>query len=463
MTEEYKFKLSKKQTIAIDILQDSETEELLFGGAAGSGKSILGCVWQIENRLKHKGSRGLIMRKSLKDLMSITIPTTFALCAKMLGSGSNWRYTINEQKGVIQFSNGSMIYLRDGAYNPSDPYYDRLKVEVTDAWIEEGTQVPEAAYKMIKSRIRYMLEEINLPPKLLITSNPGETWVKYQFIKDAKGREISLPVEKKFVQAFVHDNPDEVFVKRYSRTLEQLDPKLVAMYLHGLWDVNLNDNPFFYAFTQSHQVSGGYEIDRAKPIEISFDFNIDPCTAVISQKVGNTINIFDNILENQKSYAGLSSLQAVCKTIKRKYFDSGIIKPYYVKITGDSSGRSGSADRQTSNTFFNTICTELGVSEAQLFVRKMNLTHIASGQMCNEVLKLHDIKFWDCAELVSDINRAYSDSEGSLNQAKKEYGLHLVDAFRYLIDLYFGYNYSLNSFNKDIKLILDNIKYAKFT
>ena len=44
-------KLNKKQTIALDYLEDSTTEEVLFGGAAGPGKSLLGCYWQLKNRL----------------------------------------------------------------------------------------------------------------------------------------------------------------------------------------------------------------------------------------------------------------------------------------------------------------------------------------------------------------------------------------------------------------------------
>ena len=35
-------KLTKKQTQAIDIWEDQETRELIFGGGAGSAKSFLG-------------------------------------------------------------------------------------------------------------------------------------------------------------------------------------------------------------------------------------------------------------------------------------------------------------------------------------------------------------------------------------------------------------------------------------
>ena len=61
-------KLTIKQTQAIDILEDNETTELLFGGGAGGGKSAFGCYWQIKRRLKYPGTRGLIGRAKLKVL-----------------------------------------------------------------------------------------------------------------------------------------------------------------------------------------------------------------------------------------------------------------------------------------------------------------------------------------------------------------------------------------------------------
>jgi hypothetical protein len=447
------FTLSEKQTIALDILDDSTTTDILYGGSAGGGKSFFGCFWQIRNRLLYPKSRGIILRKSLKDLISITIDTTFKEVAEMMGAGKYWNYKINQQTGVITFDNESMIYLRDAAYNPSDINYDRLKVEVTDAFIEEATQVPEQAYKMIRSRIRYMVKDV---PKLLITSNPAECWVKYEFIKDKNGHHLTLPPHKKFVQAFVSDNPNRQFAKQYTETLEGLDPKLRDMYLYGNWDLNVNDNPFFYSYNQRHSTLESYSIDRSKPIQLSFDFNQDPCVCVVSQRMDKSLNIFDTIIENHKSYAGLSPLEAVCKTIKQKYLDTNIVKPYYIQVTGDASGRSGSADRQDNYTFYTTIAKSLGINPIQIVTRKMNTTHVFSGRICNEVLRSVNIKFWNVPELTADINRAYSDNEGSLNEAKKKHGLHLVDAFRYLIDMYFSY--TGNGYYTDINLIIANIK-----
>ena len=61
-------RLTKKQSEALDVLEDNTTTELLFGGGAGGGKSALGCYWGLKMCLKYPGSRGLIGRKEFKDV-----------------------------------------------------------------------------------------------------------------------------------------------------------------------------------------------------------------------------------------------------------------------------------------------------------------------------------------------------------------------------------------------------------
>ena len=60
--------LTKKQTEALDYLEDSSTNELLFGGGAGGAKSFLGCVWIILSCLKYPCTRWVIGRSKLKAL-----------------------------------------------------------------------------------------------------------------------------------------------------------------------------------------------------------------------------------------------------------------------------------------------------------------------------------------------------------------------------------------------------------
>lgn len=143
-------KLNIKQTEALDFLEDDKTEEVLFGGAAGPGKSSLGCYWQIKRRLKYPGTRGFIGRAKFNTLLETTLKTFFEIAEKQgLKRGNHFDLTGSwdkENKNCIIFKNGSLIFLRDLFQYPSDPEFDELgSLEITDAFIDECSQVVRKA------------------------------------------------------------------------------------------------------------------------------------------------------------------------------------------------------------------------------------------------------------------------------------------------------------------------------
>jgi len=104
--------LTKKQTLALDLLEDKSTNEVLYGGAAGGAKSFLGCYWQIKNRLKYPGSRGLIGRAHLKTLKDTTLKTLFEVLKMCdLKRDVHWTLTGSNDKenpNSVVFWNGSV-------------------------------------------------------------------------------------------------------------------------------------------------------------------------------------------------------------------------------------------------------------------------------------------------------------------------------------------------------------------
>ncbi len=230
-------KLSVKQTKALDYLEDNETYELLFGGSAGGGKSVLGCYWQLKNRLKYKKTRGLIGRSKLKTLKETTLNTFFEV-SEMQGVRPNIHYVYNAQSGIIKFFNGSEILLKDLFSYPSDPNFDELgSLEITDAFIDEAPQISSKAKQIVRSRIRYKLDEYKLPPKLLMTCNPSKNWTYSEFYKPDK--EGTLPKTKKFIQSLVTDNP--YISETYIDNLKTLDKTSKERLLYGNWEYD--DDP----------------------------------------------------------------------------------------------------------------------------------------------------------------------------------------------------------------------------
>lgn len=234
-------KLTKKQSQAWRLLMDDITNEVLYGGSAGAGKSWLGCLWITTLCLKYKGIRCLIGRTVLTQLKMTTLNTLFETLQSMnLKSGEH--YTYNGQSNVITFQNGSEIILKDLQYQPSDPNFDSLGgLELSAVFVDEAAQISQLAYNILKSRIRFKLNEYKLQPKILMTCNPGQVWLKKVFylpyIQD------SLPENMKFVPALPMDNPH--LPASYIEMLKTLPSAQKKRLLEGDWNyMDESDNLF---------------------------------------------------------------------------------------------------------------------------------------------------------------------------------------------------------------------------
>jgi phage terminase large subunit len=193
--------LTKKQKLAISYLTDSTTDYVGYGGAAGGGKSVLGCTWLMELAYYSKG-KFFIGRDSLKDTRASVLFTFSDVAAKR--GFSDYKFT----DYGIEFKNGSAIELLDLSFYPyKDPYYDRFgSKEYTCGWIEEAQQTNSLAFEVLKTRVgRWKNQELNIKSKILSTFNPAKNWVDNTFYRPfAKGQETK---ETKFVYALPTDNP----------------------------------------------------------------------------------------------------------------------------------------------------------------------------------------------------------------------------------------------------------------
>jgi hypothetical protein len=224
--------LSIKQTIALDLLEDKTTNEILFGGGAGGGKTALGCYWQLKQRLKYPNTRGLIGRAVLKTLKETTLVSFFQV-AKMQGLEAGKHYKYNGQMSQIELFNGSVILLKDLYAYPSDPNFDELgSLEITDAFIDEANQIEDKARNIIKSRIRYQLDENELIPKVLYTCNPAKNWTYSEFYKPQVDGTIAK--NKQFIASLIDDNP--FISKHYKENLLTLDTVSKERLLFGNWE-----------------------------------------------------------------------------------------------------------------------------------------------------------------------------------------------------------------------------------
>jgi len=232
---------TRTQRKALTYLTDNTTNELLFGGGAGGGKSYCGCAWLIINCLQYKGTRYLMGRSKLDALKKTTLNTFFEVCASWeIKSGVH--YNFNAQSNIIKFYNGSEVMLKDLFLYPSDPNFDSLgSLELTGAFIDEANQITQKAKNIVLSRLRYKLDENNLIPKLLLTCNPAKNWLYSEwYIPHKQGK---LTTDKQFLKSLVTDNPN--ISKHYITTLKKLDNITRERLLYGNWEYENDENKLF--------------------------------------------------------------------------------------------------------------------------------------------------------------------------------------------------------------------------
>ena len=100
--------LNPKQQ-ALDILTDTVTMSLAFGGGANGGKSWLGCVWLMLSCLAYPGTEWFIGREELKRLRESTFKTFFKVAKALRIDPGAFKY--NGQDHYFRFANGSRVTL----------------------------------------------------------------------------------------------------------------------------------------------------------------------------------------------------------------------------------------------------------------------------------------------------------------------------------------------------------------
>ena len=238
MTLEINPEFTKTQKECLNYLFDNKTKEVLFGGAAGGGKSWVGVSYLILMALQYPKTRYLMGRSKLDALKKTTLNTFFEVCTA-------WNlkaiedYTFNGSSNVITFYNGSEIILKDLFLYPSDRNFDSLgSLEITSAFIDEANQITEKAKNVVASRLRYKLDENGLIPKMLMTCNPAKNWVYSEYYRPAKDKTIKP--YRKFIQSLVGDNT--YISKHYEKQLFELDELSKQRLLYGNWEYDVTND-----------------------------------------------------------------------------------------------------------------------------------------------------------------------------------------------------------------------------
>ena len=262
------FNITQKQNKFIN----ADADEVLFGGAAGGGKSYGQVIDALLYALKYPGSKQIIFRRTFPELDKSIIRTALELYPQSI-----FKYNSSKHTGV--FANGSII---DFGYCDSETdVFKYQSAEFDVIRFDELTHFTEDIYIYLISRLRGAND---FPKSVKSSTNPGgvgHSWVKSRFIdcgapdivhSFANGTRIFIPSK-------VQDNcflmsKDKNYIKR----LENLDEKNKKALLYGDWDIF--DGQYFAEFKREIHTCRPFEIPSEWTRYRAIDYGLD-CLAVL--------------------------------------------------------------------------------------------------------------------------------------------------------------------------------------
>lgn len=231
----------------------ADADEVLFGGAAGGGKSFGQLVDALVYALRYPGSKQLILRRTYAELEKSLIRVSLGLYPKEI-----YHYNISAHIG--KFSNGSLIDFGYSAGESDVFQYQSAEYDVIR--FDELTHFTEFQYLYMFSRLR---GANGYPKQIKSSTNPGgigHLWVKERFIDPSPAGEEFRSEDggtRIFLPSRIDDN---LFLVRgdpsYKRRLLSLPEAERRALLEGDW--NLTEGRFFCEFR--------YEVHTASCVEL---------------------------------------------------------------------------------------------------------------------------------------------------------------------------------------------------
>lgn len=256
--------ITKKQKQFLDAAES----EVLFGGAAGGGKSYGQIADALLYALRYPGSKQLVLRRTYAELDKSLIRTSLALYPSAI-------YAYNGSAHTGRFRNGSCIDF--GYCAAENDVFQYQSAEYDCIRFDELTHFTETQYLYLISRLRGVND---FPKQIKSSTNPGgigHGWVKARFVDPSPP---GVPFTGKdgmrrvFLPSFLKDN----------RFLMQSDPAYEARLLALpererkallLGDWNIFEGQYFTEFSTARHVVTPFTVPNGWRKYRTIDYGLD--------------------------------------------------------------------------------------------------------------------------------------------------------------------------------------------
>jgi PBSX family phage terminase large subunit len=248
-TFDMSIKLTRKQRVMFNMLNEEKYKEVLFYGSSRSGKTFLIIYWMMVQCVVY-GSNCLVLRNLFTSLqlgmLKQTLPAVLKVLAEHNGYKSIEKVLMNDGQRFCKF-NGKDNYLKffNGAYiqfasmrgsSDNDSTFDKiLSSEWGHIFIDEVSEVEERAVDILRTRLAQKLSVRN---KLLFALNPTRKsgWTYVRFFKHETREGLAIPEDTVagflVVKFSLSDNMENV-AEDYKQTLESMSSLQRKRFLDG--------------------------------------------------------------------------------------------------------------------------------------------------------------------------------------------------------------------------------------
>lgn len=259
-------------------------QEVLYGGAAGGGKSYLARVASIVYSLEVPGLITYLFRRTFKEVLANHVYTPGGYLEMLKGLIDAGDVVFSKTDYSFTFYNGSRIQLAHSQYE-SD-IFTHQGAQIGFLIVDESTHFTPAMIRFIRSRVR--LGSLIVPakwkglfPRILYTANPGGVghhYFKSNFVDIGAGHVFRAPedeggMSREYVPARVTDNkvlllsdPD------YPARLKGMgDTAIVEAMLNGDWEI-VSSGGVADLWRSKYHVVKPFQIPKSWKIDRGYDY-----------------------------------------------------------------------------------------------------------------------------------------------------------------------------------------------
>ena len=255
--------------------------EILYGGAAGGGKTKALIMDALFRCMTWPGTTAVVFRRTYQELEDTDIKEAKASYPAKLA-------TYNAGRHEFTLVNGSKILFRHCEHEADRFNYSGIEIQFL--YFDELTSFEQTVYDFLKTRLRAK-RSLGVVPIVRSASNPGNIghgWVKKMFVDAGPYMSIqtqevwsealhqSKKIRTQYIPALATENP--FITEDYIFELEQKPDALKRALLNGDWDsfegqvfVEFVNDPRHYADRMHTHVIEPFDIPLDWPRYMSFD------------------------------------------------------------------------------------------------------------------------------------------------------------------------------------------------